>query len=55
VKWHKELEPNEDVGTEQPEVSTGENPSVFMWLMEPHKLEHMVVVLEAVTIGPNLT
>ncbi|KAJ7748249.1 hypothetical protein B0H14DRAFT_3513840 [Mycena olivaceomarginata] len=45
----------EDVGPEQPEVPTGENPSVFTRLTEPHKPERVAAVLEAVTIGPDLT
>jgi hypothetical protein len=43
------------VGVEQPEVTTGGDPSVFTWLTEPHKPERVAAVLEAVTIGPDLT
>jgi hypothetical protein len=54
-KRHKEQVPDEDVGIEQPEVLTGGDPSVFTRLTEPHKPERVAAVLEAVTIGPDLT
>jgi hypothetical protein len=53
-KRHKEPDLDEDVGVEQPEVTTGGDTSVFTRL-KPHKLEHVAAVLEAVTIGPDLT
>ncbi|KAJ7301857.1 hypothetical protein DFH08DRAFT_978377 [Mycena albidolilacea] len=55
LKRHQEQVPDEDVGIKQPEVLMGGDPSVFTQLTEPHKPERVVAVLEAVTIGPDLT
>ncbi|KAJ7654195.1 hypothetical protein B0H17DRAFT_1214460 [Mycena rosella] len=51
----KDGEQEHEEGFEQPEIRVGEDTSVFTRLTDPHNSKRVAAVLEAVTIGPDLT
>jgi hypothetical protein len=53
VRFKEQEGPEE--GFEQPEIRVGDDTSVFTRLTDPHNPTRVAAVLDAVTIGPDLT